>query len=54
MGIACVSVEELKSAAKRRKGRGFTDKEQSSSSKGNYDTLKGEGPGPQRSIDVSA
>lgn len=47
-----ILVEELKQGAKRRKGRGFNDKEQGSGGQGSYDTLKGDGAGPQRSIDV--
>ncbi|CAD5229376.1 unnamed protein product [Bursaphelenchus okinawaensis] len=44
-------LDELRQQATRRRGRGFTDKQQSSGSGGAYDTLKGDGVGPQRSID---
>lgn len=45
-------MEQLKQSAKRKKGRGFATAEHSGDSRGTYDTLKGDGPGPQRSIDV--
>jgi len=44
-------LEQLKQSAKRKKGRGFTTNEPSGDTRGAYDTLKGDGPGPQRSID---
>lgn len=42
----------MKQSAKRKKGRGFTTNE-ASGDRGAYDSLKGDGKGPQRSIDVS-
>jgi len=44
-------LEQMKQSATRKKGRGFADVEHNNEAKGKYDTLKGEGPGPQRSID---
>ncbi|KAI6192030.1 RNA-binding protein 8A [Aphelenchoides bicaudatus] len=44
-------LEQLKQSAKRKKGRGFTNTEQGGDTRGDYETLKGEGPGPQRSVD---
>jgi hypothetical protein len=46
-----ILVEQMKQSAKRKKGRGFTTNE-ASGDRGAYDTLKGDGKGPQRSIDV--
>jgi hypothetical protein len=46
-------LEQLKQSAKRKKGRGFADTDQANEQRGKYDTLTGEGSGPQRSIDVS-
>lgn len=53
INVVCFLVEQLKNSAKRKKGRGFTSNEPSGDSRGTYETLKSEGPGPQRSIDVS-
>ncbi|KAI6192662.1 RNA-binding protein 8A [Aphelenchoides fujianensis] len=44
-------LEQLKQAATRKKGRGFNDQGDKNDGRGAYDTLRGDGPGPQRSID---
>ncbi|KAI6205020.1 RNA-binding protein 8A [Aphelenchoides besseyi] len=44
-------LEQLKQSATRKKGRGFADQGDKGDARGSYDTLRGEGPGPQRSID---
>ena len=45
-------LNQLKQAATRRKGRGFAGTGDATEVHGAYDTLKGDGPGAQRSIDV--
>lgn len=45
-------LDQLKQSATRRKGRGFAGTGDATEVHGAYDTLKGDGPGPQRSIDV--